>query len=82
MRYSDEAGEIIMTFRPVVCALALSILALTAALPAAGLRPATLVLLDPPVLPLALISLEAEVTARIGWNLSGFGAPGPAERPR
>lgn len=30
-----------------------------AALPAAGLRPATLVLLDPPVLPLAVISLEA-----------------------
>jgi pimeloyl-ACP methyl ester carboxylesterase len=30
-----------------------------AALPVAGLRPATLVLLDPPFLPLALISLEA-----------------------
>jgi pimeloyl-ACP methyl ester carboxylesterase len=30
-----------------------------AALPAAGLRPATLVLLDPPVLPLARIALEA-----------------------
>jgi pimeloyl-ACP methyl ester carboxylesterase len=30
-----------------------------AALPAGGLRPATLILLDPPVLPLAVISLEA-----------------------
>jgi hypothetical protein len=30
-----------------------------AALPAAGLRPATLVLLDPPVLPLAFIAREA-----------------------
>lgn len=38
--------------------------ATTAALPAAGLRPATLVLLDPPVLPLALISLEASDPAQ------------------
>jgi pimeloyl-ACP methyl ester carboxylesterase len=36
----------------------------TAALPAAGLRPATLVLLDPPVLPHALISLEASDPAQ------------------
>ena len=35
-----------------------------AALPAAGLRPATLVLLDPPVLPHALISLEASDPAQ------------------
>lgn len=35
-----------------------------AALPAAGLRPATLILLDPPVLPLALISLEASDPAQ------------------
>jgi pimeloyl-ACP methyl ester carboxylesterase len=36
----------------------------TAALPTAGVRPATLVLLDPPVLPLALISLEASDPAQ------------------
>lgn len=36
----------------------------TAALPAVGLRPATLILLDPPVLPLALISLEASDPAQ------------------
>jgi pimeloyl-ACP methyl ester carboxylesterase len=35
-----------------------------AALPAVGLRPATLILLDPPVLPLALISLEASDPAQ------------------
>lgn len=35
-----------------------------AAFPAAGLRPATLVLLDPPVLPLARISLEASDPAQ------------------
>jgi len=35
-----------------------------AALPAVGLRPSTLVLLDPPVLPLALISLEASDPAQ------------------
>jgi pimeloyl-ACP methyl ester carboxylesterase len=35
-----------------------------AALPAIGLRPATLVLIDPPVLPLALISLEASDPAQ------------------
>ena len=35
-----------------------------AALPTAGLRPATLVLLDPPVLPHALISLEASDPAQ------------------
>lgn len=35
-----------------------------AALPVVGLRPATLVLLDPPVLPLALISLEASDPAQ------------------
>ena len=35
-----------------------------AALPAVGLRPATLILLDPPVLPLASISLEASDPAQ------------------
>jgi pimeloyl-ACP methyl ester carboxylesterase len=35
-----------------------------AALPAVGLRPSTLVLLDPPVLPLALIALEASDPAQ------------------
>jgi len=35
-----------------------------AALPAVGFRPATLILLDPPVLPLALISLEASDPAQ------------------
>jgi pimeloyl-ACP methyl ester carboxylesterase len=35
-----------------------------AALPAVGLRPASLVLIDPPVLPLALISLEASDPAQ------------------
>jgi pimeloyl-ACP methyl ester carboxylesterase len=35
-----------------------------AALPAVGLRPATLILLDPPVLPLAVISLEASDPAQ------------------
>ena len=38
--------------------------ATAAALPAVGLRPATLVLLDPPVLPLARISLEASDPAQ------------------
>lgn len=35
-----------------------------AALPAVGIRPATLILLDPPVLPLAVISLEASDPAQ------------------
>jgi pimeloyl-ACP methyl ester carboxylesterase len=38
--------------------------ATAAALPAVGLRPATLILLDPPVLPLAVISLEASDPAQ------------------
>ncbi len=39
-----------------------------AALPAAGLPPATLVLLDPPVLPLAVISLEASDPAQQSYD--------------
>jgi pimeloyl-ACP methyl ester carboxylesterase len=39
-----------------------------AALPAVGLRPVTLVLIDPPVLPLALISLEASDPAQRSYD--------------
>lgn len=55
----------------------------TAALPAAGLRPATLVLLDPPVLPHALIALEASDPAQqtyddLGQAIAAVRAAEPA----
>ena len=75
IRFRDNAADIAAFTRAAGLAMAdLQVVghswgAVTAAaLPAAGLRPATLVLLDPPVLPLAVISLEASDPAQRSFD--------------